>query len=104
MKLGCFEILREYLGFAETTKEVFVLLGRKWRKEDVIRLIAERYQGFLIEYPEVYGDIVFSGDHVGLYDGEGGLLHYKHKTRVVTPIGRIRVDTVVRVVGVDRCQ
>ncbi len=97
--LGCYQALKEYLGFELTQREICKMLGPRWSVDDIVNLIGRYYRFKEIDVPAQYGDIIFSGKHLMLYDGAGMLWHYCRGRKVETRLKMIKVDRVIRVTG-----
>lgn len=98
MNLGCFELLKERLGFDYSLKDIRAKLGYRWRMEQVISLIQAEYGARETEHAG-QGDIIISGRHIGIYSGAGQVEHRLKGRRVVTPMDRWHIDCILTIPG-----
>lgn len=96
--LGCFELLKERLGFDWSLQEIYARVGRRWRIEQIVELIKSDFGGVEAARPQ-RGDIVISGNHIGLYNGAGWVEHRIKGRRVLTPMERYGVTRIIAVPG-----
>lgn len=94
MSLGCFEIIRDL------ARDYY----RRYRRlprtpAEGVHILQLEYRYRPVPGPAVLGDLVISGDHLGIVVRSGAKLALRHYLRghlVETPLDRIRIDWLLR--------